>query len=448
MKNRACRIALQLASTLGTKSLMIFALATAVIAMTATSLWAHKVRAAKANIEATTEEQAATLDDVMAKLNSIESEMHEQTRALNARLESLEYQNAKLAAYQKSHQAPPARLEMAAEPLPGRAAAPGASPQFASPSFAIPVDLETEVCHKASLSAAAKLSGEGDLKGFVKGNVGLDEFGDGVEADARGQVDAKVGLEVGGDSGFERSTCLKITQSNILGRNLVTTDIGQFVSGVTAGSRALAEKLIQLHMSLPQLQNGAITTGLDNLSNLKLVVSPQKTLQALENPQATFQDVSDVISSIPLPGNVRDFLSDPSSLFPKASDFDPANFCSNFSVGSGGPISTICSKIPKGLADLTGITNAIGDLANVRVDLANIKAGVSNLCGSVNNGISTINGTSVQIPQLAAFQLPDGVSFNGLTAKPIVSLSTHTISIGPQSIPPPFQITPLSCPSL
>jgi CHASE3 domain sensor protein len=80
-------MALRFASSLGRKAVVIFALSSMVIVMAAAGLWAHQVYAAKARIEATAQKEAATLNDVMAKLNSMESEMQQQARTLNAKLE-------------------------------------------------------------------------------------------------------------------------------------------------------------------------------------------------------------------------------------------------------------------------------------------------------------------------------------------------------------------------
>jgi len=451
MKSRARSMALRLASSLGRKAVVIFALSGLVIVMAATGLWAHQVYAAKARIEATAQKEAATLNDVMAKLNTMESEMQQQTRTLNAKLEALEYQNAKLATYEVRDRAAGARLEMAAAHMPIGTALPAAYPQ----TLMIPIELKTDICHKGSLMGSAKLGIEPKLKAFARVNVGLDEFGDGVEADARGDIDVKADLDMGGETGFEKTTCLEVAQFNIFGNNPPGLNVGQFVGGITTGSQALAQKLAQIFMNLPQIQNGAITTGLDNLSNLNLSVTPQQILQALDSPSGTFQNVSSLVSSIPLPGNLGGFFQDPSSLFPKPSDLDPLNFCATF-TGSG-LISNICSKIPSGLANLQGVANTVGDLSNVKVDLANIKSGLSNVCGNLRNAASTISNGSITIPQLASFQLPDGLhshtdtinlGFTSFGVQVVDGLSFHTVSVGPQTISSPFPLAPITCPAL
>lgn len=449
MKSRARSMALRLASSLGREAVVIFALSSVVIVMAAAGLWVHQAYAAKARIEATTQKEAATLNDVMAKLNHMESEMQQQTRTLNAKLEALEYQNAKLATYEVRDRAAGAHLEMAAARMPIGTALPAPYPQ----TLTIPLELKTEVCHKGSLTGSAKLGIEPSLKAFARLNVGLDEFGDGVEADARGDIDVKAGLEMGGETGFEKNTCLEVAQFNIFGDNPPDLNVGQFLNGLTTGSEALAKKLAQIFMNLPQIQNGAITTGLDNLNNLTLSVTPQQILQTLDSPSGTFQNVSNLVSSIPLPGNLGGFFQDPSSLFPKPSDLDPLNFCANF-TGSG-LISNICSKIPSGLANLQGIGSTVGDLA--KLDLTDIKSGISTVCNAANTAISDINGTGIQIPTLASFQLPDGLhshtdtinlGFTSFGVQVVDGLSSHTVSVGPQTITPPFRLTPLTCPAL
>ncbi|MFI5072324.1 MAG: hypothetical protein ACHP8A_15675 [Terriglobales bacterium] len=450
MKSRARGIAIRLARTVARKSVVILSLSSLAIVTASMGIWAHSVYAAKAKVERAAQQQAATLNDVMAKLNLIESEMQRQTRTLDAKLEALEYQNAKLATYEVRDHAYTARLELAAARMPIGMALPGAYPQTSS-TLTIPLELETKVCHKGSLSLSGKIGVEPDLKAFVRGNVGLDEFGDGVEADARGQLDIKAGVELGGDSGFEKETCLDLAQFNIFGQNPPTVNVGQFISGITSGSENVADKLAQIYLSLPQLANSAVTSGMDALANVNLSLSPQKTLQALDNPQTAFQDISTLVASMPMPGNLRTFFTDPSSLFPQPSDLDPANFCANFSGGTG-PISNICSKIPSGLADLNGITTTIGNLGNVQGALTNFKTGLTQICGDFSTAISTINNTSINIPQLKSFSLPDGLHFHTDTIAFVNflvpdGLSTHTVSIGPQTINSPFQLQPLSCSS-
>lgn len=455
MKSRARGIAIQLAKTMARRSAVILSLSSLAIVTAGMGVWAHSVYAAKAKAESAAQKQAATLNDVMAKLNLIESEMQEQTRTLNAKLEALEYQNAKLATYEVRDHAATARLELAAAHMPIGMALPGAYPQTSS-TLMIPLELETDVCAKGGLSASGKIGLAPGLEGSVKGNVGLDEFGDGVEAELNGHLAVDGSVDVGGDAGLESSTCLKLAQFNIFGQNPPTVNVGQFISGITTGSGALANKLAQVFMNLPQFGNGAITTGLDNLSNLNLGVSVQQALQNLQNPQAAFQNVSGLVSSIPLPGNLRTLFTDPSAFFPQPADIDPLNFCANFGGGTG-PISNICSKVPGGLADLNGIGTTIGNLANVQGDLTNFKTGLTSICGNFSSAISSINNTSINIPQLGpALQIPTGIHshtdsiclFSACANFPVADgLNFNTITIGPQKINPPFQLQPLNCPA-
>lgn len=448
MKSRAHWMTIRFAKALARKTVAIFAISSLTIVTAGMGVWAHKVYAAKVKAEREAQKQAATLNDVMAKLNSMESAMQQQARTLNAKLEALEYQNAKLATYEVRDHAAGARLEMAVARIPFGTARLGASPQPAT--LTIPLELETDVCAKGTLSASGKIGLAPGLEGSVKGNVGLDEFGDGVEAELNGHLAIDGSVDVGGEAGLESQTCLKLAQFNIFGQNPPTVDVGKFISGITTGSEAVADKLAQVFMNLPQFGNGAITTGLDNLSNLNLGVSVRQALQNLENPQAAFQNVSGLIDSIPLPGNLRTIFSDPSAFVPQPADLDPLNFCANF-TGTG-PISNICSKIPAGLADLSGITNTIANLGNVQGALTNFKTGLTGICGDFSNAISAIDNTNINIPQLGpSFQAPDGlhfvqipIGFNNTISIPD-GINTHTVSIGPQTINPPFHLQPLSC---
>lgn len=448
MKSRAHSLLLGLAEAATQKAFVIITVATLAVVATGMGVLTHKAYAAKANTETAAKQQAATLSDVMAKLNGIESEMQQQTRSLNAKLESLEYQNAKLAAYEVRLHAETPRLELAADRMPmGPAMAGGMST-----TLTIPLELDTEVCDKGSLSGGGKLGIEPDLEADAKGDVGAEAFGNGVDAEVEGKLDTKVDFELGGEHSFEKSTCLKIAQFNIFGNSTPTVDVGQFISGLTTGGEALADKLAQLEMALPQLANSAATTGLDALNNFNVSFSPQQILQNLENPKQAFQTVTNLFDAIPLPPGISNIFQDPSSLFPKASDFSVQNFCA--SQGSGGLLSNACSLIPTNLPNFAAIPPVIQDFTNVQGDLANFKNSLGNICGGINNGISTINNTSINIPTLATFQLPDGltptvtVDILGKQVPLVWGLNFRTASIGPQTISSPFKVAPLSCSGL
>ena len=438
MKMRLRLFALRVAEVATRKALVILTVASLIIATAGMGVWTSRAYADKAKAEMVATQQAVTLNDVMAKLNRVESEMLEQTRILNTKLESLEGQNVKLAAYLVREHSDAAHFELAAQRL---STGLGVRGYPLTSTVTSPLELETEVCHKTSFAGSAKVSVEPALNVFARANVGLDEFGDGVEADAKGEIDAKLGFDIGGDTGFEKNTCLKISKFNVFGDYPPTVDVGAFITGITTDAQALAEKLVQTHASFPQLSNLAATGGLDTLKNINLSLSPQLALQMLDGPKTAFQtasqDVSNVLNSMPLPGNVLNFFQDPSSLLP--SNLDPSTFCASF-TGTGGPISNICSKIPTALADLQGVGNTISDLTNVQNDLATFKSGLSGLCSSVNSGISQLNNTTITVPQLASITYVDGINFSFPP-----SFSTNTISIGPQPIHNPIQLSPVNC---
>lgn len=436
MKSRAHSLLLGLVKAATRKAFVIITVATLAVVATGMGVWTHEAYAAKAKTEMAVKQQAATLTDVMAKLNGIESEMQQQTRSLNAKLESLEYQNAKLAAYEVRQHAETPRLELAADRIPmGRAMA-------MQSTLTIPLELDTEVCDKGSISGGGKLSIEPDLEADAKGDVGAEAFGNGVDAEVEGKLETKVGFELGGEHSFEKNTCLKIAQFNIFGNSTPTVNVGQFISGLTTGADVLANKLAQLEMNLPQLANSVATTGLDDLNNSSLSFSPQQILQNLENPKQALQSVTGLFSAIPVRQGISNLFQDPSSLFPKASDFNVANFCA--SQGSGGLLSNACSIVPSAVADLNGIQTTIGQFANVQGDLANFKTSLGNICGGINSSLTAINNTSINIPALKTFSLPTGI---GLKPLPIHLIMTN-VSIGPVTITSPFQVAPLSCSAL
>ena len=462
MKSRAHTVLIRLATAATRKAVVIFALAGLTVVATGMGIWTHKAYAAKARAERAAAKQAATLNDVMAKLNRIESEMQQQNRSLNAKLESLEYQNARLAAYEVRQHAESPQLQLAAARIPIHPATAGT---LAS-TLTIPIELDTEVCDKGAITGGGKLSIEPDLEADAKGDVGAEAFGNGVDAEVEGKLDTKVGFELGGEHSFEKNTCLKIAQFNIFGNSTPTVDVGKFITGLTTGADVLANKLAQLEMNLPELANSVATSGLDGLNTSAFSLSPQQILQNLENPQQSLQSVSNLFSTIPLPQGISNLFQDPSSLFPKPSDFSVPNLCA--SQGSGGLLSNVCSLIPSNLPNFAAIPPDIQQFTNVQGDLATFKSDLGNICGSVNNVVSGVDGFSLQIPP-AKLQVPSGIDFtpptlsfhvvtipvinfpvsipNGISAPP-PTLSFNTVPVGGVTLPSPIQLQPLSCSAL
>ena len=462
MKSRAHSLLFGLVKAATRKAFVIITVATLAVIAAGMGVWTHKAYAAKARAEIVAQQQAATLNDVMAKLNRIESEMQQQNRNVNAKLESLEYQNARLAAYEVSQRAESPQLQLAAARIPIHSAKTGT---LAS-TLTIPIELDTEVCDKGAITGGGKLSIEPRLEADAKGDVGAEAFGNGVDAEVDGRIDTKLGFELGGEHSFEKNTCLKIAQFNIFGNSTPTVNVGQFISGLTSGADVLANKLAELEMKLPQLANSVATTGLDDLNNSTLSFSPQQILQNLENPKQALQSVTGLFSAIPVPQGISNLFQDPSSLFPQPSDFSVPNLCA--SQGSGGLLSNVCSLIPGNLPNFAAIPPVIQQFTNVQGDLATFKTGLGNICGSVNNVVSGVNGFSLQIPP-ANLQVPAGINFtpptlafgvvtipiinynvaipNGISAPP-PTLSFNTVPVGGVTLPSPIHLQPLSCSGL
>lgn len=447
MKSRVHSVLSRLAKTAARKALVIVAVASLVIVTAGMGVWTREAYAAKAKAEAVAVKQAATLNDVMAKLNKIESEMRQETAALKTKIESVEYQNAKLAVYEVRQHADTARLELAAERMPMYSAMAGQL----SPTLTIPMELETEVCAHGGLDASAKLALEGELGVKGEGEIGAEAFANGAAVSLEGGITGSLPLDVGGSAGLESNTCLKLAKFNIFGSS-PTVNEQQFLDSITIGGAALADKLTQVFNSLPQLANSAATSTLDTLQNFSAGLSPQQFLANLDDPQAAFQNVSNVISAIPLPPALSNLFQNPSSLFPTASDFSLQNICAN---ARGGLISNACSLVNGSVAGITGIQNTIAQFTNVQGDLANFKTSLSGLCNGVNGVVSGLSNASITVPQLASFQLPTGLTVTNTVDIPVpfgsinipdgFGLATRTVGIGPQTIASPFHLQPVPC---
>jgi uncharacterized coiled-coil protein SlyX len=451
MRNRACSIALRLAKAVSRKALVIATVSGLAVVGAGTLVWTHRAYAAKVRAERAAQAQAATLNDVIAKLNHIESEMQQQTRMLNAKLRAVEYQNAKLATYEVRTHADAAKFELAAArmPLGGQL-----SSSFSQSSPASTDYWEKKTCFHVGLDAAIKANLDMHGKGEAKGNVGAEAVGDGVDASLHAKVEGGLAVDIGPTGNVEIEVCHTWDQSSSSSSSGATAmDFSNISTSAPPIPPDLQAKITHVFSEFSEFQPSSIENGVDALTNMNLDVSPQKVLQIVEDPSNALSDVHDLASSLPMPAFLRNLTTDPSPIHPKFSNLNPKNFCSDFSP-TGGPLSKICVFIPTGLTDLQTIAkvgkdvqNVQGALVNFQTTLSKATAGFSSLCGSASNVVTGLNGVSVSIPRLATLSIPDGISWNGLLAHPPVSLSYYTASIGPQTIPSPFHFQPISCPA-
>lgn len=447
MKNRAHSGLMRLVKSGTRKIVMAATFAGLVIVSTGMGMWTHEAYAAKAKAEMAAQAKAATSNDVMAKLNGIESEMQQQTRNFNSRLETLEYQNAKLAAYEVRQHSESARLELAANrgPIGERWSRPVEQSTPTTTDY-----WEKKTCFHVGVDAALKGGLELGPKGDAVGNVGADALGDGVDAVLRGRVEGKLGFDIGPTGNVEMEFCHTWNQaSSGSGAALAAMDSSELsASGLPIPPETQAT-ITEVFSKFPEFQPASVDRSMNALTNVSLDLSPQNVLQIVEDPSNALDNVRNLADSLPMPVFLRNLTLDASQVVPDFSKLNPANFCANFNR-TGGPLSQICNNIPAGLTDLQNIANVGKDVQNVEgalnqfgTTLSNATAGISQLCGSVSNFVTGLNGASITVPQLASFQLPTGISF----LPPPPSLIMTNVSIGPQTISNPFHFQSITCPT-
>ena len=403
-------------------------LAGLVVAMAGMGIWTRSAYAARARAEAAAKRQSVTLNQVMAKLNRMQSAMRQEASALEMKMASVERQNTELAAYEFRAHNDAAHMELASERLPAYGQPGPMAPQFSSTTTsAVNAVMQTQICLDGDLQGGASFSPEVGAELGAEGNLGLEAFGNGLDAKLGAHLGATLGLHLGGDLGVSVHRCLQFNTFGILDQ-LATSSVDNMVSNIDNGQVNMATGLVNAFNNFQQLGNTAVTAGMNALSSLTTNDSPQQLLNSLDNPSGTFGQYTNLIDSLPLPGTVQQLLTDPTSLLPQPQLLSSSDIC-GYSSNQGGLLGTLCGQIPNNLANSSAIQNAVGLYSNVQGAITNFQAslgglqtGVGNLCNSVNGVVSGLDGASLSIPP-STVGIPVGINFT----PPSLHFHTDTI---------------------
>ena len=451
MKRRARWIEMWVAKALTRNALRTFTLVSLIIVIGGVGIWTHNIYAARVRAEKAARRQAATLNQVMDKLNAMQSEMQQQSQTMQVKLEALKQANAKLAAYalrtaaQANARAARVEKAVAYSPYPMPAAGIGRGIVNSSP-----VDLEAKVCGNLDLKGELKWGPEVEAKGHAEGGAGADVAGNGGKASVK--VNAKASLEgsVSGGGGVSFDVCYAFTPTINFPTGIDTTALS---NAVQASAQNVAAKIGTYLQNHPTITASALPDSIDALNNIKANVTRQTVLAAIQDPRQTLNNFSAMFQAVPLPGNLNTFASDPASFLPQASDLTPDALCSSPAALTSEILSTICSKVPPPLKSLDGVSTFLNtfstlNLSGLQTRVSNVEAGLTRTCTGFNADVTYLNGTDVAIPgrTLASLRYVSGVSF----APPGVSYSTFDVNMPTISFTPfaaPHNLPTIDCPS-
>jgi hypothetical protein len=455
MKSKARQVSARLLKAMTRRALLAMLIAGFLAVLAGVGAWTHTVYAAKVRAEEVARKQAATLEQVMAKLNQMQSQMQAQSDVMNAKLETLRYANAKLASYLLRTNARQARIEHAVAYVPASSMGGGGGGNLFNKS---PVQLQAQLCGQAAVNGELKYKPEIGVKGYGRGNVGLDEFGDGVEADVRVQEDKKLEAGIGGQAQLSFQVCYQFNPTINFPTGVDTTALSNTVDTAT---QQVASKISTFISNHPQLAGSNLSNVIDNLDNFKANLTPQDVLNSIQDPKQTLNEVSGLLQNLPLPSDIQTFIADPSAVFPTASDLTPEALCGTTAAASGFLYFT-CNNVPPVVGTLNNVSSVVNKLTNfttnltdLETGLSNVEAGVTTTCGFLNDKVTTLDNTSVSIgpKTLTSFVLPTGVSPTyvdvfGYNVMDGVSLNTKIQSIDlPTLSVNPFSLSTVQCPS-
>jgi hypothetical protein len=455
MRARARRIGSSVHKAMTPRALLALVVSSLLIVLAGVGMWTHNVYAAKIRAEKVARQQAVTLNQVMAKLTSMESEMHRQSDTMNAKLETLRYANAKLASYLLRTNAREARIEHAVAYMPVASGGGGGNGLLNKS----PVQLQAQLCGQAAVNGELKYKPEIGVKGYGRGNVGLDEFGDGVEADVRVQEDKKFEAGIGGQAQLSFQVCYQFNPTVNFPTGVDTTALSNTVDTAT---QQVASKISTFISNHPQLTGSNLSNVIDNLDNFKANLNPQDVLNSVQDPKQTLSEVSGLLQNLPLPPDIQTFIADPSSVLPSASDLTPDALCGTPAAASGF-LYFACSHVPPVVGTLDNVNSVVNklttfttNLTDLQTGLTNVEAGLTTTCGFLNDKVTALDNTSVSIAgrTLTSFVLPTGVSPTyttvlGVSVMDGVSLNTkiQSIDLPTLTAPNPFNLSTVQCPS-
>lgn len=359
-----------------------------------------------------------SLEALMGKMESLQMQLNDNTRATEAMRTALDHQrraNARLISLLgvRSVDAgvvPPAVMSSTA-----------LSPEPPAPPLRLKMAIE--LCGKIGkvleAKLAQKLSGEGDLKGFI----GLDAFGNGALAKLEVKAGLESGFELGPEAGLEAAACIQGLEFEL---DTVTSQT--LITALSQGAPQIASDITNLYMNSPLMHTANLTGPLNAMQNLQLNIGSGQIVNGLKQPASMFQDFQSLASTLPFTGNIGSVISNPGSLFPSINDFDPNAICGNVQAGTlfgdlcgraqsftspltplTQTLSSIDSKVDNFINGLNGVTSnvttLINDVGTLNVDFSNLtgkvgslESGVTNLCAGMNSRFTTIRNGIVSFP--------------------------------------------------
>lgn len=389
--------------------------------------------------------QPVTLAALMNKLESLQSQMQDNSRATEAMRAALAQQrnlNGRLLNLLAAGGPAPAAMLMAA-------ASPSPEPQRIR---ARQLKWAIELCGKVGLAAEGKYGQKLDAEGDVRGHGGVDAYGTGGKVNLQVKHAYELGFELGPDAGLEATACLQGIEFDAVG-------VDNVIAALTQGAPQSINDVSNVFMSFPLLHAANLSAPLNSLQNLQVNVGAGQILDRLKQPATLFQDFQGLAGSLPFPGNINSVISNPTSLFPTINDFDINALCANTQSGTliddmcakarsfASPLDPITNiltgvdmKVDNFISGLNGVTSNVTSLINdvgvlnvgfnsLTGDVASLQSGVTGVCNGINSRLSTIRNGTVSFPArnftldlgfVGTFSIPVDIPLN---AQPFSGLS-------------------------
>lgn len=416
--------------------------------------------------------EAIALNHVAMKLNAVDKRMRRQSRTLLAKIDELREANAMLAAYALRADKQTMRLENAVDYIPAGYGAFGGQ-------------WSVNLCGQVQNGADVGLNANLNLIGKIAGGIGAYVAGDGAkgEAAAKAKVDSKVDEKF--NINVSAQVCDQIplnnnpvlSQSNLRGYSFQQAGYSQQlydrglrpyapspgldVNAIQTTGQQVEGAIANFLANHPKLISQDFPNAITALSNFKPDLTRQSIMNSVENPSQVFADFSGLIQTIPLPGNLSQVLSDPTSILPQLSDLSPETICNNAeATGQNEVLLNLCGAVPPQLDSFNNVSAFLGTATNfvsnfqsqVQGQIQSLQSGVASICNTVNE----VTSSQITIPQtdLGSFTLPTGLTQDYVTIfgnkvvyNETLNSTTYNITF-PQKQLPPLGIPPLQCSNL
>ena len=381
MKTRIYNLVVKVLAALSRRPSAAMTLASVLAVVAGVGIWAYTVHAAQVRTEKIVRTEANTLNRVVAKLNAMNKTLHKQSDTLVAKLNALRSANAQLAAY---------AIETSQR---GTGAEPVLTP-VARQRFLTTTTWSAHLCADGHVDLGQEVTTRLEGMEGLLGGLGFDWSKNGAAAKLRGMI--KEWGEVKGAGGLTISMefCApEIDYKPLTAYSDLSSYLDQTIPPVGQAVATQVASFVQNHPNVVSF----VPNEIQAFNNFHSTLSKGALLKMFTHPKQAFSSVQQVLTSMPLSGNLATVMSDPTSFLPKLSDLRPKNLCSG--VGNGAPqfMETLCTEVKSiNLGDsnnlskfITNVTKVPSYVSATKNGLYHVNQGLQDYCNSL---VKTIGG--------------------------------------------------------